>query len=140
MAATLWGLTLENPLLLALGGSGNFAILMGVLIPVAVLIGILFSSVAVHVSLMLAGGAREDFEATFRVICYASAPELFSAIPLIGGPVGLVWKIYLTFVGIRAVHETTTVRAAAAVLIPMVVLCGMLSMGFALLPGRGGLD
>jgi hypothetical protein len=78
-----------------------------------------------HLSLIIVGGAKEGFEATFRVVCYSSGPELLNLIPAVGGIIGLVWKVYLTLVGLRKIHGITTMRAASAIVIPVLFTCGL---------------
>ena len=105
---------------------GFWAIVAGMLVPILVLVRVVISTMALHVSLFLVGGANKDFEATFRVVCYSSGPELFNAVPVVGWAVALVWEIYLTVVGIQEVHGTTTARALAAVLLPVILCCGLI--------------
>ncbi len=64
------------------------------------------------------GAENSGFEATFRVHSYAWVANLIAWIP-IAGPLLSLYAIYLAFVGIREVHETTTARAALVVLIPV---------------------
>jgi hypothetical protein len=64
--------------------------------------------------------------ATFRVVCYASSPEVFQIVPICGGLVGGVWGFAISVVGLREVHRTTTGKAAAAVLLPGLLCCGMI--------------
>jgi hypothetical protein len=67
------------------------------------------------------------FEATFRVVCYSYTPSIvtfLSPIPILGQLIAAVAGIYtivLSILGIREVHNTTTGRAAAVVLIPVAV-------------------
>lgn len=72
--------------------------------------------------LLLVRPAHAGFEATFRVVCYASVTWLISWIPLIGWIVAPIYGIVLSIFGIREVHATTTGRAMAVVLIPAAVI------------------
>jgi len=72
--------------------------------------------------LLLVRPRNAGFEATFRVVSYASASWLISWIPLIGWIVGPIYGIVLSIFGLREVHSTTTGRAALVVLIPVAVV------------------
>ena len=107
------GITGRNPLLFAL------------LIPLLLFMGLFVWGVLLHVSLFLVGGAKEDFEATFRIVCYTSGPELLGVIPVVGGIASLVWKVYITIAGIREVHGISNARAVTALVLPIVLCCGI---------------
>jgi len=73
-----------------------------------------------HLCLLLLGGARGGYQATFRVVSYSWVTSLFNAIPFVGTLASL-WGLVLTVIGLRETHRTTTGKAAAAVVIPLVV-------------------
>src|SRR5208337_1767362 len=50
---------------------------------------------------------------------YSCAASLFGLIPLVGWLAGNLWSIYLSGIGFREMHQTSTVRAFGAVLIPI---------------------
>jgi hypothetical protein len=96
-----------------------------VLTPLFVVIGMFVASAILHVCLMIVGGAKQSFETTFRVICFAegvASPLL--VIPFCGGLISGVWKIVLYCIGLARAHETDTGRAVIAVLLPLIVCCG----------------
>jgi hypothetical protein len=77
--------------------------------------------------MLFVGEGNSGYEATFRVVSYASVTSLVNWIPVIGGLLGL-YGLYLTIVGIREIHATTTGRAAL-VLVPVycvVVVAGVI--------------
>lgn len=76
---------------------------------------------------LLAGPQRAGYEGTFRVAAYASVTALVSWVPLVGWILSL-YGIYLSIVGIREVHSTSTGRAAAIVLIPVAVVFVLMLM------------
>jgi hypothetical protein len=83
-----------------------------------------------HVSLMVFGGARQGFETTFRVVCYAYFSAflpgmLLALFPYIGGLGLVIWMIALFIIGLSRAHEITGGKAAAAVLVPFAVCCGL---------------
>lgn len=105
--------------------SGLGLILLLILAPVLVVIGTFISSAILHICLMIAGGAKQTFETTFRVICFAEgSANPFLVIPFCGGLIAGIWKIVLYCIGLARAHETDTGRAVIAVLLPLVVCCG----------------
>ncbi|MEW6115134.1 MAG: YIP1 family protein [Thermodesulfobacteriota bacterium] len=126
MIGYLWGFAMGTPLFGHENLGGNRAIIFGVLIPMLVFLGIVIWAVTLHVGLFLVGGAKEDFEATFRVACYASAPELINVVPVVGSFIGLFWRLYLTVVGLSQVHGTSTGKSILALILPVIVCCGVI--------------
>lgn len=96
-----------------------FAVLAPFMVIVATLIGAAF----VHLLLLMFGGAPRPFETTFRVMCYSWAVAVFNVIPFCGVVVGAVWRIVVQIIGVREAHEVPGGRAAAAVLIPVLLGC-----------------
>jgi len=101
-----------------------------ILTPLFVVIGMFIVSAILHVCLMIVGGAKQSFETTFRVVCFAEgsvSPLL--VVPFCGGLITGIWKVVLYCVGLARAHDTDTGRAVIAVLLPLIVCCG----GFVLL-------
>ena len=101
--------------------------------PIGGAIGLFILAAILHLLVRLVVGAgNSGFEATFRVAAYAAVVNLVSWIPLVGWLLGL-YGIYLSVVGIKEVHGTTTGKAALVVLIPagviLLVLVGLLAAG-----------
>lgn len=101
------------------------------LAPLGVLFGILVGGAANHLGLILVGGARHGLGATLQVASYAQAPQVLAVIPICGAVVGTGWTLVLSMIGLREVHGISTLRATAAVLLPL-VLC-VCAVGAALL-------
>jgi hypothetical protein len=59
-------------------------------------------------------GGRGSYEATFRVVCYASAANLFTWVPLLG-LLAQFYEIYLAALGLSVVHRIGVGRAFVAV-------------------------
>lgn len=98
-----------------------FLIVMTMIISLFVIpIALFVWSGLVHACLMLYGGANTGFQSTFRVLSYSSVTAVFSAIPIVG-TIASLWAFYLGTVGLRETHETSTGKAAAAILTPVVV-------------------
>lgn len=92
--------------------------------PLQAVFGLFLSAGMLHVSLLLMGGARNGFEATFRVVAYSESVAIFFVLPLpYGWFVFLAFWIYLCVVGLREAHETSTAKASVAVFAPFVILC-----------------
>ena len=78
-----------------------------------------------HVCLMILGSVKRDFQTTFRVVCYASSPQLFQVVPILGGMVAWIWQIVLDIIGLKEAHQTSYGRSALAVFLPTLVCCGV---------------
>ena len=115
--------------LIGLGGFGGYGYgsgLLGTLIfgCVVVLLGLFIGSGIVHLVLLLLGGSRFGFEATLRTLAYShgsSAP--LGVIPFCGGAIAAVWGLVCAVLGLAQMHEISTGKAAAAILIPVVLCC-----------------
>ncbi len=98
----------------------------------------LFLSAAIfHGGLLLVGGARQGFRATFEIICYAAGPSLFTIVPFCGAFVGGAWSFALEIIGAREVHGISTKRAALAAVLPFLLL-SLIGLFVALLMSTGG--
>jgi hypothetical protein len=113
----------SNPFAHFIGAIGGIFLL--VCAPLFVLIGIFVGSAILHVCLLLVGGAKQSFETTVRVVCFAGGSvNPLLVIPFCGGLIVGVWKIVLYCIGLARAHETDTGRAVVAVLLPVIVCCG----------------
>jgi hypothetical protein len=113
----------ENPYAHLFSGVGVIFAL--ILTPIFAALGIFILSAILHICLMLVGGAKQSFETTFRVVCFAGGSvNPLLVVPFCGGLIVLVWKIVLYCIGLARAHETDTGRAVLAVLLPLIVCCG----------------
>jgi hypothetical protein len=133
LVSYMWAFSLDRSLLGPTKLPGFWITLLGVLVPMFVFLHVVVSAFVLHISLFLIAAAKRDFEATFRVVSYSSGPNLFSAVPVIGGAVAVIWQTYLIVVGFREVHGVTTARALAAVLLPIILCCGLILTGISIL-------
>ena len=101
--------------------------------PIGLIIGAFLAAGIFRVMLLILGGAREDFEATFRVVGYSQAPAVFMVIPFCGSLIAAVWSMVLYIIGIAAVHRISGGKAAAAVLLPLIILCCCCGLGLGFL-------
>jgi hypothetical protein len=70
---------------------------------------------------LIVGANNSGFGATFRVASYTQVTSLVNWIPIVG-PLLALYGIYLSIVGIREMHSTTTGKAALVILIPFAVV------------------
>jgi hypothetical protein len=132
ITALFWNIFLQGlQLMPARYGAQKFVISttmkIGLMIfsPLLVLVGSFISAGILHVCLMIVGGAKNGFEATFRVVTYAAgATALFQIVPFCGSLVSAIWAIVIQVIGAREMHETTTGKALLAVLLPIICCCG----------------
>jgi hypothetical protein len=106
----------------ALAGGVVGFILTLILSPIYTAVALLIGAGIYHLLvLLLVRPNHAGFEATFRVVCYVAAVQLVSWIPIINFIAG-IYAIFLSVIGVREVHNTTTGRAVAIVLIPVAVV------------------
>lgn len=113
---------------LGLLGGGPGSIVDFLLTPLLAILGLYFAAAICHVTLKLVKGQKYGFNASLRTFGFTSSPTLFAVLPFAGTAIGVVWACVLSIVGLREVHETTTAKAAMAVLLP-----GAIAAVFALL-------
>jgi hypothetical protein len=105
--------------------------------PLILLLSLLLAAGVTHLLLRLFGGASRDFGFTTRLFAFAYSPQLLGVIPVIGTAIGFIWMVIVAIVGLREGHRTTTGRAAAAVLIPVVIgLLFVAAAAFIAMTGR----
>ena len=90
---------------------------------VLVVIGVFVAAGIIHLVLLLLGGARRDFEATFRVVSFAQATSILFLVPFCGQLIGGIWSLVLYVLGLAEAHQIGHGKAAPAVLLPLVLLC-----------------
>lgn len=97
--------------------------------PIGGIIGVFVIAGIAHLLVILVvGTTRSGFGATFRVASYTTVTSLVSWIPIIGWLLSL-YGIYLSVVGIREMHGTTTGKAVLVVLIPVIVVVVLALLG-----------
>ena len=120
--------------------------------PGSALLGIVFAPIGGAIGLfivaaiqqllvrLIVGENNSGFGATFRVASYTQVTSLVNWIPIVG-PVVALYGLYLSTVGIREMHSTTTGKAALVVFIPfavvlLVALIVVVAAGIAVLSQR----
>lgn len=102
--------------------------------PFLIAFSIFVGSAINHVCLMIVGGNKKGFKATFRAVSYAWSGYLFGIIPVIGSTIGAIYSLVLIIFGIREGHGITTGRAVLAVLLPVIVIAGLGILAVILVP------
>ncbi len=105
---------------------------VGILIflPIGIFVGSFIGAGIWHLCLMLLGGATKPFEATYRVYCYvAGSCALMALVPCCGGLASVVWKVVSGSIGLAQVHGISTGKAVTAILLPLVLCCGVCGVG-----------
>lgn len=92
--------------------------------PVTVAVLVILKAAIIHGVLMLVGGNRLGFEATFRVAAYSEATAILALLPFCGSVVGGVWALAVTVIGLYSIHESDPWKSIVAVVAPM-ILCLM---------------
>lgn len=90
--------------------------------PVVALIVLYIVAGVAQVMLMIVRGQKYGYDTTTRAVAFAHGPAVFTIVPYVGPLIGGIWSIVLAIIGLRETHETTTGKAAAAVLLPLVLL------------------
>ena len=94
------------------------AALIVVLLPLFAVLGVYIGAAIQHLFVFLFVRERRGFWGTFPVVAYGGAAlSLLSWIPILGYLV-MLYGIYVTTVGLREMHGTSTARALLAALVP----------------------
>jgi hypothetical protein len=91
--------------------------------PIGIVIGLFVWTAILHVILLLLDGAGQGFEATFRALAFAQAPNVFAIVPLCGSAVAGVYGLVLTVIGLSEAQRIPVWKAVVAVLLPLFLCC-----------------
>jgi hypothetical protein len=97
---------------------------VALLAPVFIVMFVGIAASVFHICLLITGGARHGFEATFRGLCYSFGPGLFGLVPFCGGLIALAWGLVLMVIAWRELHESSTGRIFLAATLPFFFCCG----------------
>lgn len=82
-----------------------------------------------HLSLMIFGGNKKGFEATFRSLAYSTgSAAICNLIPFFGAYAAGIWAIILTIIGFKESHQIPTVKAVLAYLVPLFLCTCIITM------------
>jgi len=111
-----------------------FLVLFVIAFPFMIAFSILIGSAITHLCVLIVGGNKKGFEATFRALAYSCAGHLFGIIPFIGSTIGGIYSLVLIILGIREGHGISTGKAVLAVLLPLIVIVGLGIVAAIMLP------
>jgi hypothetical protein len=100
-------------------------LLVSIALPFLVVFSILFESSIIQVCLVIVGGNKNGFQATFRAVAYSFSGQLFGIIPYIGSTLGGIYTLILIIFGVREGHGISTGRAVLAIFFPFIVMIGL---------------
>jgi hypothetical protein len=96
----------------------GLAVLLVALLPLFAVLGVYIGAAIQHLFVFLFVRERRGIWGTFPVVAYGGAAlSLLSWIPILGYLV-MLYGIYVTTVGLREMHGTSTARALLAALVP----------------------
>ncbi len=101
--------------------------------PLLVTVGLFVQAAVTHAILVVLGGGKLGFEATFRVAAYSEAATILLIIPVCGSSLALVWSLVILIMGLYNIHETEPWKAVVAVLAPMLICFSAIGGGTVLL-------
>ena len=114
-------------------GSGLAAV--AVLTPFILIASLFIWSGVLHLLLMMVRGAKNGFEATFRVVSYSVGAYVFLMVPFCGAVISGIWTMVLAIIGLKEAHGTTGGKASFVVLFPLIMCCAMVMLFFLLVLG-----
>ncbi len=91
-------------------------------------IAILIGSAVLHLSLIIVRGNNHGYKTTFRAISYSYSGLIFGIIPFIGLFIGNIYVLILDIIGVREGHGIPTGKAVLAVLLPVIVIFGLITI------------
>ena len=95
-----------------------------VLLPIVVTVALFLFSGLIHLCLLLLGGLKQPFEATFRVASYGLGSVVpFLLVPICGDSIAFVWLLVLLCIGMAKAHEISTAKAVTVVILPIFSSC-----------------
>lgn len=98
----------------------GFLVAMVLATPIISSVMIFITAGLYHLSLMIFGGNKKGFEATFRSLAYANgSASTGNLIPLFGNWAVFAGTIILTIIGFKESHQIPTGKAVLAYLVPL---------------------
>ena len=105
-----------------------FLLIYAFFLPILIAVGLFIGSAIFHICLLIVGAGKRGFEATFRVLSYASSSQAFALVPFLGGFIIVIYNLVLWTIGFRESHHTTTGRAFIAVLLPVIIMSFLIGL------------
>ncbi len=114
-----WNQVLHSGASSGMFGGGAMMLIMS---PLLVLIQIFIVAAVVHFFLWTLRGTSQGYSATFRVVGYSSAANVFLCLPYLGTTVSAVWGLVILVGGLAVVHGTGRGRVVVSLLIPVLLV------------------
>lgn len=95
--------------------------------------GLFFSAALDHLGLTLVGARPKSYQVTVRANALAMGPYVVGLVPMCSLYVFPLWSLGLRVVANAHLHRVTMWRAAAGVLLPTVVFCGVGMVAYVLI-------
>jgi hypothetical protein len=129
MLGLFWPVMMVSGGLFSLGGAvlgqvgpGLIFLILLVVVPICVTIGMFIYSAILHLLLLVTRGGRNGFEATFRVVAYSQATQMWELVPVVGSWIGGIWRLAVQVIGLREIHGVSYARVIIAFLLPIILL------------------
>lgn len=132
-----WQIVLHDPLssYIPLRGASDIDVFQGigilaaaVVMPFILIASLFVWSGILHLLLMMVRGAKNGFEATFRVVSYSMGAYVFLMVPFCGAIISALWTVVLAIVGLKEAHGTTGGKASFAVFFPLIMCCAVVML------------
>ncbi len=132
----IWQIPFQIFQAMAIGGQGQnqgvviagglIGMVIGFFVGIVIaVISLFFSSLIMHLFLMLVGAANKEWAVTMRVYCWTSgAFPWMQVIPILGPLVMFFWQIAALVIGLSKAHETSVGKVILAIVLQIVV-CGL---------------
>lgn len=101
---------------------GIGAILVAIMMIILSFFGLLIAGAWVHLFVYIVGG-RKGYLQTVKALIFGSTPYMMIGwIPFIGPVIGGIWSLILEILGIRELHQISTGRAVAAMVLAVLIV------------------
>ena len=102
-------------------------------IPLTATLGNLINGGLMHVALLIAGGSKQSFATSVRIVCFVQ-PSLtwLLFIPFVGTSLLGIWTLIASIIAVRQAHEVSVGKAVVAVLLPLVAMSLLLTAAVAI--------
>ncbi len=97
-----------------------------ILYPLVATVGLFVRSAVTHLVILLLGGGRGGFEATFRAFAYGTTPYLLAVFPVVGLVVGGLLSIVYTIIGLMHLHRLSAAKATLIYILPIAAWFGLM--------------
>ncbi|MCW3131862.1 MAG: YIP1 family protein [Candidatus Methanospirare jalkutatii] len=120
LLAGFFGMMLPGVMPALTGAGAAVAFIVFIYVLIAGAIGVLIGGLWLHIWVYLMGG-RKGLTQTFKALMYGATPSLLLGwIPFINF-LASIWALIVEIIGIRQLHEISTGKAVAAVILAIII-------------------